>query len=69
MPEEESGLSDSHDQRFRLTIRGDDPVVELRGYVDHWSVVERVTRGLRDYFGDTVTVIVSVEEDDYDPFA
>ena len=56
------------DPRYRITIRGDDPVIELRGYVDHWSVLERLCSGLQDYFGNTVTVIASTAEDGYDPF-
>jgi hypothetical protein len=52
--------------RFKITVRGTDPRVELRGYIDvermeSLTVFSEAMRG----FG---IVVASIAEDDYDPF-
>jgi hypothetical protein len=68
-PEREVDPLTESRQRYRLTIRGDDPVIELRGYIDGWMELNHLCRGLSDQFGKRVMVIASIVEDEYDPEA
>jgi hypothetical protein len=51
--------------RYRITIRGDAPRTELRGYAD-LSAIELVA--FADAMRPFGLVIVSYADDDYDPF-
>lgn len=52
--------------RFRITIRSDEPRMELRGYADFISQadIERFARAMEPYG----LVIGSLADKDYDPF-
>jgi hypothetical protein len=51
--------------RIRVTIRGEDPRTELRGYSDDQDFVDAVAN-IADDLG--LITVVSIADDDYDPF-
>lgn len=51
--------------RFRITVRADEPTLELRGYTD---LPPAVLNSLADALKPYGMVLASVADDDYDPF-
>lgn len=51
--------------RFRITVRADEPTLELRGYTD---LPPAVLNSMADALKPYGVVVASIAEDDYDPF-
>jgi hypothetical protein len=53
-------------QRIKITVRGDDPRVELRGYVDvdSYEALGRFSEVMKPYG----IVVASLTDTDYNPF-
>lgn len=52
--------------RWRITVRGDAPRVELRGYVDELGLVQELATALKPL---DLIVVASPATADYDPFS
>lgn len=54
--------------RCRITVRGSNPKVELRGYIDDFEQVQTFAHALEHVWGTEVMVMASPADDDYNPF-